>query len=343
MSYSQKQSWLLLTFGDKRQYAGNSGYDDDPQNVYHYDSTVPNHKRISEGDIAVIRGVDKLLGVAKIEQISSYTGRKTRLRCPVCNSAHLKKRKRIQPTFRCEEKHVFEAPSEEVIECTNFKAFFGSSFVPTPGIVAVANLRKACPHYSDQFAMQVINIKTIADALLAAAPDTQSLIEAVLEEVHYLAPDEAEGSIKEQGVSEDSSYILTHEDHRDTITRTIRARRGQQAFRQSLIAGYGPAGMVTGYDLLDIIEAAHISPYRGLNDQHEENGLLLRADIHVLFDLQLMGIEPHKLIIRFHPSALSSGYQEYEGKRLRCQVSPSVEALKSRWLLFNKRLDVEKR
>jgi hypothetical protein len=343
MSSSQKQSWLLLTFGDKRQYAGNSGYDDDPQNVYHYDSTVPNHKRISEGDIAVIRGIDKLLGVAKIERISSYAGQKTRLRCPICNSAHLKKRKRIQPPFRCEEKHVFETPSEEVIECTNFKAFFGSSFVPTPGIVAVANLRKACPHYSDQFAMQVINIQTIADALLASAPDIQSLIEIVLGAEQYLAPDEGQEPAKESGVSEDSSYILTHEDHRDTITTTIRARRGQQAFRQSLIARYGSKCMITGCDLLDIIEAAHISPYRGLNDQHEENGLLLRADIHVLFDLQLLGIEPHTLTIQLHPSALSSGYQEYEGKRLRCRVSPSLDALKSRWLLFNKRLGAEKR
>jgi putative restriction endonuclease len=343
MSHSQKRSWLLLTFGDKRQYAGNSGYDDDPHNVYHYDSTVPNHKRISEGDIAVIRGVDKLLGVAKIERISSYAGQKIRLRCPVCNSVHLKKRKRVQPPFRCEKKHVFETPSEEVIECTNFKAFFGSSFISTPGIVAVADLRKACPHYSEQFAMQMIDIHMIADALLAATPTVGPLIETVFGVEHYLAPNEAEEPGEGQGILDGSNYMPTHEDGRDSITRTIRARRGQQAFRHSLIARYGPMCMVTGCNLLDIVEAAHISPYRGRNDQHEENGLLLRADIHVLFDLQLMGIEPDTLTIKFHPYALSSGYQEYEGKRLSCRVGPSVEALKSRWVLFNKRLDAEKR
>ena len=86
MSDRKHQAWLLLIFGDQRQYAGNIGYDDDPQSVYHYDSFVPNHKRVSQGDIALIRGTKKLLGMAIIEQIHSYKGYKLRLRCPECKT-----------------------------------------------------------------------------------------------------------------------------------------------------------------------------------------------------------------------------------------------------------------
>jgi len=50
-----------------------------------------------------------------------------------------------------------------------------------------------------------------------------------------------------------------------------------------------------------VLEAAHIKPYRGKTDSHLENGLLLRADLHTLFDLNLIGVEPDTLTVRVHP------------------------------------------
>jgi hypothetical protein len=38
------------------------------------------------------------------------------------------------------------------------------------------------------------------------------------------------------------------------------------------------------------------------------NGLLLRADLHTLFDLNFLGIEPDTLTVRVHPSAQKEGY-----------------------------------
>lgn len=40
---AQPRIWLLLTFGDDRQYAGNAGYHDDPRAFYSFDSYVANH------------------------------------------------------------------------------------------------------------------------------------------------------------------------------------------------------------------------------------------------------------------------------------------------------------
>jgi hypothetical protein len=71
---------------------------------------------------------------------------------------------------------------------------------------------------------------------------------------------------------------------RERIAAAIAGRRGQQVFRQRLLDIYGTC-LVTGCDAEGVLEAAHIQPYRGAGTFLESNGLLLRADIHTLFDL----------------------------------------------------------
>ena len=121
--------------------------------------------------------------------------------------------------------------------------------------------------------------------------------------------------------------------------RQIRVRRGQKAFRQMLRSRYGDRCMITGCQLFDIIEAAHIKPYRGETDNHPENGLLLRADLHTLFDLNFLGIHPASLQVHFHPAARAAGYDKWEGNIILCSNSrPNQTALKDRWQLFQMRL-----
>jgi hypothetical protein len=118
----------------------------------------------------------------------------------------------------------------------------------------------------------------------------------------------------------------------------IRARRGQQAFRDALRKRYGDRCLVSGCRLVDALESAHIKPYRGQVDHHPANGLLLRADLHTLFDLNLIGVVPGTLIVRVHPTARERGYGEFEGVSLGCgQAQPSAEALALRWLAFERR------
>ncbi len=47
---------------------------------------------------------------------------------------------------------------------------------------------------------------------------------------------------------------------------------------------YGGRCAVTNCDIEDVLEAAHISPYNGPSTDQVYNGLLLRTDIHTLFD-----------------------------------------------------------
>jgi putative restriction endonuclease len=65
----------------------------------------------------------------------------------------------------------------------------------------------------------------------------------------------------------------------------ISPRLGQGAFRVSVTDVYGRRCAVTGEKTLPILDAAHIRPF-GQGGEHEvTNGLLLRTDIHRLFDL----------------------------------------------------------
>lgn len=128
---SMPRTWLLLTFGEQRKYAGNLGYIDKLSKVYQYDSFVQNHRQITEGDLALLQGRDKLLGVARIERIDACEGTKKRLRCPVCGATKLNRRKVLSPEFHCYKgNHEFDTPVEEVVACMLFTAHFGDSFVP---------------------------------------------------------------------------------------------------------------------------------------------------------------------------------------------------------------------
>lgn len=63
-----------------------------------------------------------------------------------------------------------------------------------------------------------------------------------------------------------------------------RPRLGQASFQAAVLDAYGRRCAVTGEKVLPALEAAHIQPY-GLGGDHRiDNGLLLRRDVHALFD-----------------------------------------------------------
>jgi hypothetical protein len=144
----------------------------------------------------------------------------------------------------------------------------------------------------------------------------------------------------DQGEASGSTpYIPEAVDRRRVVERQIRERRGQQDFRNALRKRYGGRCLVTGCKALAVLEAAHIKPYQGEGDNHPDNGLLLRADIHTLFDLDLLGVEPDGLQVELHPS-VASEYARFAGRTLGCKPTqrPSKEALALRYELFQQRL-----
>ena len=123
----------------------------------------------------------------------------------------------------------------------------------------------------------------------------------------------------------------TEEDARDRILASVVRRRGQAAFRNKLLAAYGRRCALTGCDAEPALEAAHITPYRGPDTNSPGNGLLLRADIHTLWDLGLIAVDEATGRMLVKPSLRGTSYGELEGHRIarpnNVELIPSRQAL----------------
>jgi predicted restriction endonuclease len=120
----------------------------------------------------------------------------------------------------------------------------------------------------------------------------------------------------------------------ERVTRSIMQRRGQKSFRDKLLTAYGGRCAVTGDGPLDVLEAAHIEPYATSGLNHHTNGLLLRADIHTLFDLDLIRINPDTLRVETTAGLNGTSYSSLAGTELRKRLdgqAPNDDLLRKRY------------
>lgn len=105
-------------------------------------------------------------------------------------------------------------------------------------------------------------------------------------------------------------------DARVWTMRAVAQRRGQSFFRNQLLDAYGGRCAITGCSAKEVLEAAHILPYRGDHTDRVDNGLLLRADLHTLFDCLLLWITPENKVA-LAPSLLATDYLTLRGQTVR--------------------------
>jgi len=127
----------------------------------------------------------------------------------------------------------------------------------------------------------------------------------------------------------------------ECVLGNILTRRGQQAFRDGLLRAYNGRCAVTGCNAVAVLEAAHIVPHAEEQSYAITNGLLLRADIHTLFDLLLLSVDPETGEVKLAPD-LSSCYASIVGVRLQVPDSPeempNPEALKEHYLRWERNI-----
>jgi hypothetical protein len=89
---------------------------------------------------------------------------------------------------------------------------------------------------------------------------------------------------------------------------------------------------IPGCDAVVALEAAHISPYMGELTNHVQNGLLLRADLHSLFDLGLISVDPASMRVVLSEKLQKTQYGKLAGCRIELpenpQYGPNPDALK---------------
>jgi hypothetical protein len=127
----------------------------------------------------------------------------------------------------------------------------------------------------------------------------------------------------------------SQEDGRAKVLREIVQRRGQCKFRKTLIAAYDGHCAITGCSVTPLLEAAHITPYLGPETNSITNGLLLRADIHTLWDLGLIAVDPKTRTVWVSPKITDSTYRVLAGAPLMLPLNlihwPSGAALEQQW------------
>jgi len=121
----------------------------------------------------------------------------------------------------------------------------------------------------------------------------------------------------------------------DWRERPVRQRLGQGAFRVLVTDVYDRRCAVTGEKALPVLQAAHIRPVTKEGPHRVDNGLLLRADIHALFDQGYVTVTPeHRFLVsRRLKTDFDNGepYLSFSGKRIwlpgRDEDQPSREFL----------------
>ncbi len=107
------------------------------------------------------------------------------------------------------------------------------------------------------------------------------------------------------------------EDNRKFAEVRQAIREGQSKFRERLMEAYDGMCACTGCGVVETLQAAHIIGYRGNRSNSVNNGLLLRADLHLLFDNSLITVDPRTYELTASKRLANTCYAPLQGKRLR--------------------------
>ncbi|MEU5420760.1 HNH endonuclease signature motif containing protein [Streptomyces sp. NPDC020667] len=260
-------AWLVLAVGEDLSRGGNDGYDDNPSEHYSWDSRVPHSGDLKPGDVIALWDKRALLGLSVIERIDIAQAVKNTYTCPHCNKADFKPRVRKKPRYLCKCGKEFEDSVARRTSVTAYRSSHAAAWVDMPGILDGRTLRQLCDSPGSQLSMRPMHWEVLREAIArTGAPTTVQIA--------------------------DTAHRAIHGGHRQAV---VRARVGQAAFRRQLLETLGEVCAFTGPAPAAALEAAHLYSYATSGEHHSEGGLLLRRDIHRLFDLGLIAVNPATL------------------------------------------------
>ncbi|MGB8652627.1 MAG: HNH endonuclease [Mycobacteriales bacterium] len=124
---------------------------------------------------------------------------------------------------------------------------------------------------------------------------------------------------------------LLLEDERKSALRQVMARSGQGAFRTAVLGAYEGRCAITGCDVPEALEAAHIRPYRGKHTNAVANGICLRADLHRLWDTGRLAVDESSHQVLLDADMIGTDYSQWVGEVIalprKAKHHPSALAL----------------
>ena len=116
-------------------------------------------------------------------------------------------------------------------------------------------------------------------------------------------------------------------------------RRHQDRFRKKVVYAYDGACAVTGTVTPSVLQAAHIDPYARSRSHAVSNGILLRADVHLLYDAHLITIRPDSRRVVVSEAVRDPMYRELDGTTARLpkqrEYGPDRRLLEIHFKYFN--------
>ncbi len=265
---------------------------------YAYDATVPNHRALSVGDVVVIRDHVNVYGHGLVGEVLSEPGHKQMELCPSCRRSGPGRRVNKRPVYRCANcKHEFDEPVLEDRALTLFEAWydqFWAAFTPPLSRRVLDGLYRG---RDQQNAIRALE-QAQALALLRDHTNLDGLMD-----LH---------DIDKPSVPPPSAPAGGHQPTQG------RRRLGQQDFKDRMLERFGSLCAVTGAQPLTVLDAAHLYRFADNPEHHLDGGLLLRTDIHRLFDAFLLTIDTANWTVQLHPDLHRySGLAALEGSGLR--------------------------
>jgi len=125
-----------------------------------------------------------------------------------------------------------------------------------------------------------------------------------------------------------------NDDADDFQTYARRIRKGQSKLRKKLLNAYNNMCCISKTGPENVLQAAHIEPHSEKGNNISTNALLLRSDLHDLFDDGLLLIDPSSLKVCVHPSLINTYYYKYNNEKLLDRTDnlrPDYSKLTEKW------------
>lgn len=296
------KGWLCLSKPlDEHQRVG-EGYADESGESYVWKAELGNGRRISSGDVIAIWDGHRLVGVSRIEgEIEEFESPRQFFGCPQCARSDVKARKGKSPRYRCAAcSWTGEEPIVRVESVTYRRASFGAGWTEVEHFVSAATCRSLSVRPKSQLSLRDLDMAKLSSVLEAESPRVSTVF-----------------------ARRDADIQGGH------VLRTVRTRVGQDKFREALLGRFGSVCAFSGPQPEVALEAAHLYSYSTEGVHHADGGLLMRRDIHRLFDKGLLGIDPEKDCVVLHSELKSFPlYSTLEGM----PVAVELQRLTKDWL-----------
>lgn len=122
-------------------------------------------------------------------------------------------------------------------------------------------------------------------------------------------------TLHNQFVSKNNSTDDIPEKEIEYVYAVIKKRLRDTKFRRNLLAAYKGRCAVSGTNVSVVLEAAHITPYATAPSNKTIDGILLRADLHTLYDAGLLKISRDYKVLVDH-SLKHSEYWQFNQKTI---------------------------